>query len=241
MCNCMKNKLLTIIIVFQFCMTFGQSKLNVEPNFEFRNSTGRFIKITRTTFNVDSSKIEDNYVLSKDNSVASGHMGHVGNIIRVDYIAVDDSTKDTLFVKSYGLNEINKKIFSINITSGTIEKLPQPLNPLPKLLFKAKGIENVMSLNDPIDLKLIDKRKVMGKIIAFDNESITLKDTLDKSITVLRKEIFGLKNCGPTWSVGSKSFFYNCNYTNIENLRFKTVRQQKVVRGPNNIHWEWKE
>jgi hypothetical protein len=231
-----KMKLTIILLSFTLTNIVGQVF-----DFELQNNTGRTIGVFSTSYSLDTTKADGYSLLCRKNCVLKGGELNQGNFIRVDFIAIDDSTKDTVYVKTFNKREIDNRPFIVSITTGDINKLQPELNPLSRLMIKAKSFERIKKVSDPIDLKLINKETIQGFVKAFDKETITILDKSDKVIVIQRKEISGIKTCGAVWAVGSKSFLHNCNYTDLESIRFKTVRQIKVKELNGSVHYEWKE
>lgn len=230
-------KLTIILIIFTLTNIFGQEYAS-----ELQNNTGRAIRIFSTFYSLDTTKTHGFLLLCRKScTFKSGAPNQQNNYFRVDYIAIDDSTKDTVYVKTFTKPEIDNMPFIVSITNGDINKLHPDLNPLPRLMIKAKSFERIIKVSDPIDLKLTNKDKVQGFIKNFDKETITLLDKNDKVIIIQRKDISGIKSCGAVWAVGSKSFLHNCNYTDLESVRLKTVRQIKVKELNGEYHYAWKE
>lgn len=164
----------------------------------------------------------------------------LGNI-RLDIIAVDDSTNETVYVKSFTKEQINSETFVIDI-NNSIDKLPPDLVMLPFLQIKAKDFKKIYKVNDPIDIKLKDRQKIQGLIKSFDKETITIEDFDKKVITIQRKELTGIKSCGPVWAIGARvSFLHHCNYTDLESVKFLKVKQVLVTKADKTSSYEWKE
>lgn len=164
----------------------------------------------------------------------------LGNI-RLDVIAVDDSTNDTVYVKSFTKEQINNETFIIN-TTNSIDKLPPDIVTLPFLQIKAKDFKKIYKVNDPIDIKLKDRKKIQGLIKSFDKETITLEDFDKKVIVIQRKELEGIKSCEPILTIGARvSFLYHCNYTDLESVKFLKVKQVLVTKADKTSSYEWKE
>lgn len=237
-----KIKLTIILLIITLTNIVGQ-----DYAFELQNVSGRSVRIYSTFYTLDTTKTHGFLLLCRKSCILREGLlknalpNQQNTCIRVDYIAIDDSTKDTVYVKTFTKPELDNIPFIVNITNGDINKLPPDLNPLPRLMIKAKGFEEIIKVLEPIDLKLSNKNKVQGIVKNFDKETITVLDKNDKLVTIQRKEILGIKACDPLWSIGSKSFLYNCKYTNIENVRLKIVRQGKVKELNGEYHYEWKE
>ncbi len=232
-----KTKLTFILFLFILNNLVGQEYAS-----EIQNNTGRTIRIYSTFYTQDTTKTHGFLLLcSKGCTLKSGAQNQKNTSIRVDYIAIDDSTKDTVYVKTFMKPELDKMPFIVSITNGDISKIAPDINPLPRLMIKAKSFERIIKFADPIDIKLICKDKIQGFVKNFDKETITVLDKNDKIIVIQRKEISGIKSCGAIWAVGSKSFLHNCNYTDLESIRLKTVKQIKVKEPNGEYHFEWKE
>jgi hypothetical protein len=161
--------------------------------------------------------------------------------IRLDITAVDDSTNETLFVRSYTSKQISSDPFIINI-QNSIDKLPPDFLTLPFLQIKAKDFKRLYKVNDPIDVKLKNRQKIQGIIKTFDKETITVEDFDKKVIVIQRKELEGIKSCGPVWAIGARvSFLHNCNYTDLESVKFLKVKQVLVTKPDKTSSYEWKE
>ena len=234
----MTTRIKLTIILFFFTLT---NIVGQVFDFELQNNTGKTIGVFSTSYSLVTTKSYGYSLLCKNNCVLKGGELNQRNFIRVDFIAINDSTKDTVYVKTFNKSEIDNRPFIVSIRNGDINRLQPDLNPLPRLMIKAKSFERIIKVLDPIDIKLINKEKIQGFVKTFDKETITVLDKNDKIIVIQRKDISGIKSCGAIWAVGSKSFLHNCNYTDLESVRLKTVRQFKVKELNGSMHYEWKE
>lgn len=237
----MKTILLTFILtLLNFSNSFGQTN-----KLEIINSTGRVVRIYSTHYLKDSTKNSSYLLLCKRLKDKPCAMTSQSNLyldnIRLDIIAVDDSTNDTVYVKSFAREQINREPFIIDIQNN-ITKLPPDFVTLPFLQIKAKDFKKVYKITDPIDVKLLNREKLQGIIKSFDKETITIEDFDKKRIIIQRKELAGIKSCGPVWAVGARiSFLHHCNYTDLENIKFRVVRQVLVTKPDKTSTYEWKE
>ena len=240
--KCMRNmNFIFLFLIVLVTNTFGQAN-----NFEIRNSTGKNIYISESIYSKDSIKTFGMLRLCKELKGKSCAMTGVSNLfenyIRVDIVAVDDSTKDTLYVKSFNNAQIHSLPFIINITSNDISKLPKDLATHPFLQIKTESQQKIFTLNDPIDVKLINNDKIKGYVKSYDKEKLVVEDLDKKIIIIPRKELAGIKICGPVFAIGARvSFIHNCNYSDVSKSKYKIVRQVFVVRHNGTEEFEWKE
>ena len=117
-CNCkmttFKKILILTILFYNINNIVGQNKYH---QFEDKNSTGRNVRLHQTMYDKDSTKSGyAHYFCSKCKSKGDD-VTYIG-LIRLDVIAIDDSTNDTLFIKTYNSDELNQDPFILNITNS---------------------------------------------------------------------------------------------------------------------------
>lgn len=225
-----------LIFLFQTTIVYCQ---NID--IEFINNSGRPIGFFEIIYLADSSKTygfrsfvkeEKHYNISKTKE----------NIIRLDVFAIDNSTKDTLVTKSFDKNELTKKI-TIDIEKTGINKLLPELTPLPCLQVSMKSYQKILRIQDTIDIKLTDNEKIKGTIKYFDKESITIiKEKTNEESIISRKYIKGIKINDVLFAAGARiNFGKNSKYEELENKKFRIVRQVLIKEPNGQIHFEWKE
>lgn len=203
------------------------------------NSSGRTVRLNAIEYRKDSTKTRA-YLLLNKKQVSPVNLTN-NDIIRLDIIAIDDSTNDTVYVKSFNQSQIISGSFVVNV-QNSIDKLPSDFLTLPFLQIKAKDFKRTFKVSDPIDVKLKSREKIQGIVKSFDKETITVEDFDKKSIVIQRKELAGIKSCGPVWAIGGKiSFIHNCNYTDLESVKFSKVKQVLVTKADKTSSYEWKE
>jgi hypothetical protein len=163
------------------------------------------------------------------------------NDIRLDIVAVDDSTNDTIYTKSFNKEQIRKEPFIINI-QNTLEILPPDFIMRPFLQIKArKNISNIYKIGDTIDLRLKNRKKIQGVIKFFDGEILTIEGLGKESVIIRRTEVNGIKTCGGVGIRNGVSIYQNCKYTKLEAVKFCLVKQVQVANSNKTIGLEWKE
>jgi len=236
-CNCkmttFKKILILTILFYNINNIVGQNKYH---QFEDKNSTGRNVRLHQTMYDKDSTKSGyAHYFCSKCKSKGDD-VTYIG-LIRLDVIAIDDSTNDTLFIKTYNSDELNQDPFILNITNSK-NKLAPEFSLSNRLLIKAKGIGHVYKINQIMAIKT-NKRKIEGKLQSFNNSEFVLIDEEGNSITVNKNDLIGIKSCGALISSGPYfSMFKHCNYDRLEKVSFKTVKQ--VFNEKKNM-WTWED
>ena len=213
---------------------FGQNN-----RFEIINATGTNLYVSEFYYSKDSIKF---YGMARIGKGQKGYINILENYIRVDIIALNDSTKDTLYVKSFSNIQIPGTPFIANITNNNINKLPKDLAIHPFLLIKTEVLQKIFTLNDPIDVKLINKNKIKGFIKSYDKDNIIIED-LDRKITIVpKKELEGIKICEPIFAIGAIiGFLHNCSYSDVSKSKYKIVRQVFLIKHNGTQEFVWKE
>ncbi len=230
----MKYKFLITFLFFFSLISVGQKNYG---QLDEKNLTGRFVNIYRTMYDTDSTKTFNmNYAGPKYS--AKGLNTNYYGLIRMDVVAIDDSTKDTLFIKTFDESELEKDPFVFDITKSK-GKLSPPFKTADRLMIKANdGKEYVYKVNEIMAI-MTTKGRLEGKLISFNNSDLNIIDEKTQTITVNKKDFTGIKGCKPLIASGPYfSMFNHCNYDKLENVRFKIVRQ--VFNSQKN-KWTWQE
>jgi hypothetical protein len=223
-----------ILYLFSFSLiSVGQKNYG---QLDEKNLTGRFVNIYRTLYDKDSTKTSNmNYAGPKYS--AKGLNTNYYGLIRMDVIAIDDSTKDTLFIKTFDANELEKDPFVFDITK-TKGKLSPPFKTADRLMIKANGTEYVYKINEIMAIKTT-KGRLEGKLKSFNNTDFVIVDEKENTTIINKKDLVGIKGCRPLIATGPWfNMFNHCNYDKLENIRLKTVRQ--IFNQQKNI-WTWGE
>ncbi|MES2679526.1 MAG: hypothetical protein V4635_06555 [Bacteroidota bacterium] len=232
----------TILILFRL-LSYGQTY-----DYEFKNSTGRRLSVFETSWDKDSIKgfsgpTYFGFGCKPQPCGTYSQKNDRGNLIRIDLIALDDSTKDTIYVRSFNSTEIRKSPFIIDMKAGDINKLPSDFKASPYLLFETDDLQKIFKLNDTINLKLINRDKIIGTIKRYDKLKLTIETMDKKEITLNRKEIEGIKLCGALIALGSRLGMPECHfYSDVTKSKYKVV-QQVLLRKPDGTptKYVWKE
>ncbi len=233
--------ILTITIVSS--LTFnGQTY-----DYEFKNSTGRRVIVFETSWDKDSIK----------SFTGPTHMGfnckplpcgayspknYYYDLIRIDLIAVDDSTKDTIYVRSFNSTEIKKSPFIIDMKAGDINKLAPPFKTTPYLLFETDNRRKIFKINDTISIKLANRDKIIGSIKTYDKSKLTVETMDKKQIVINRKDIDGIKMCGALIAVGARFGIPECHYSDVSKSKYKVVNQVLLTKTDGTpTKYVWKE
>jgi hypothetical protein len=229
------------ILLFLICSTlFAQTSKLI-----FNNNTDRKLQIFTIEYNKDSTKnIGSFQMVNGQNDKPSSFSSETNKIfdyLRMDIIAIDKSSNDTIYVKSFSIEQFKSQTLSVDINND-IEKLPPDLNPQPFLQIITDQYSRIYKVTDRIDIKLKNRNKIHGHIASFDKESITLKDLDGKIVIVKKKEILGLKKCGALYSVGVNfSILPYCRYSKLKSIKFRKVRQVLVEKKDKSTSLEWME
>lgn len=216
-------------------------------DYEFRNSTERRVIVFETNWDRDSIKTFSGPIYMgfecKPNPCGAYSQKNVcENQIRIDIIAIDESTKDTVFVRSFNDSEIHTLPFIIDMKAGDINKLAPDFKTSPYLLFETDSRRKVFKYNDTIDLKLTNRDKVIGTIKGYDKIKLTIETVDKKQIMINRKDIDGIKLCGALFAIGSRIGIPECYYTDVSKSKYKVVHQV-LKKKPDGtpIKYVWKE
>jgi len=155
----------------------------------FVNNTGRDIGLVDIRYPADTLALYG-YLFLQAGGSSTGSGNIYNSSFRLDLIAIDNLTKDTLFTKSYTPAEIAVGTFIIE--NGVKEKLI-PLEPTSRLMMKATSFKKIFKLGDTLNLKLATKEKIEGKLIAFNNEYITLVLSDNTERKVYTKDVVAVK------------------------------------------------
>lgn len=238
----MKKKILFLVFSFALqTLLYGQTS----STGKVINLTGKSVRFYQFYYGQDSLKDNgyERFFATYENKPDTGGFP-IYNSIRIDVIAIDDSTKDTILVKSFNHEQIKSGQLVINITKNkSIEKLPPDIVTLPYIQIKTKNDSWRFKVSDTIDVKT-QKEKTQGVIKSFDKESITLVDFQKNEIKILRKELTGIKKChsfGFHIGAAGADVPLGCNYTKIEYPTFKKVHQVFVESPNGSSRFMWKE
>ncbi len=157
-------------------------------------------------------------------------------LIRLDVIAIDNITKDTICQKSYLKDELDQDNFIINVdrTKVPLANMTSSI----RLLIKSGATEYVYKTNSIMAIKT-SKGKVEGKLKSFNNKSFVLVDEKGNEQTVLEKDLVGIKGCGPLIASGPYfNMFNHCNYDRLDKVNFKVATQ---IFNSRKNEWTWQE
>jgi hypothetical protein len=225
-----------MFFIFQTSMVYCQ-----DINIEYINNSNRPIGFFEIIYKDDSTKTHA-FSLFVERDKHHNLTKSKENIIRLDVIAIDNYTKDTLVTKSFDRNELANNI-TIDIEKTGINKLLPDLTPLPFLQVSMKSYKKILKIQDTIDIKLSNNEKIKGTIKYFDKENITIiKDKTNEELIISRKNIKGLKTNDVLFAAGARVYFGKYSkYEELENKKFKIVRQVLIKEPNGHFHYEWKE
>ena len=201
-----------------------------EFTLEERNNTGRDLYVYQTEYYPDSTKAYGSFQSPKG---TSGGLLSELRVIRIDYIAIDEETKDTVCRISALQKDLQSGLITFDIGKNTLKP---PYTIEPRLRIKAPDYRNVLKREDPIEIKLLSKKKIVGKILRYDNTSLTILDEYNKKVIVTPKEIKGIKFCSYLLAYGKRAVGKNCKYKNIRSVKFEIVEQKFNSK---RRFWEW--
>ncbi|MFZ5552934.1 MAG: hypothetical protein ACOZCO_07445 [Bacteroidota bacterium] len=235
----------TVILAYILNLLVGPHLFGQTNQQEIINSTDRTVRIYFIEYNKDSTKNCSQLLLCKKTNEKPCKATSQSNLyfgkIRLDVIAIDESTNDTVYVKSFNQEQINAAPFIIDI-QNSIDVLPPDFVTLPYLEIIANDFKKVFKVTDPIDVQLKGRKKIQGIIKSFDKETITIENPDKKIIVIQRKELTGIKSCQPVLAINTKfSFIHNCNYSNLKNIKFKKVHQVLITKPNKTTIYEWQE
>jgi hypothetical protein len=212
---------------------------------ECYNLSGRDVNIYTTTYNSDSVKVIEVTILpacpKEKPCGAAVPINTMSHYIRIDLIATDKLTNDTLLSKSFNYAQIHSGSLDMNITSGDINKLPPDFKTSPRLLFDTDKQQKRFKLNDTIYFKLTNENKVNGSIKYYDKTKIIIETFDKKQISINRKDIEGVKLCSALLAIGPRVGVIDCNYTDISKSKYKIVHQVLLHRpdgAPTKYVWK---
>lgn len=233
---------ISTILILTSLTFFGQTY-----EYEFKNSTGRYAKVISTSWDKDSIKSYSGEGVVGKNCKPKPCGGYFpksphDNVIRIDIIAICDSTKDTLFVRSYSYEEIHKLPFILEMKTGDINKLPPDFKVAPFLLFETDNRRMTFKHNDTINLKLTNRDKIIGAIRAYDKTKLIIETFDKKQIEINRKDIDGIKLCGALVAIGPRVGIPECHYSDVSKSKYKVVHQVLLTRPDGTpTKYVWKE
>ena len=225
-----------MFFIFQTSMVYCQ-----DINIEYINNSNRTIGFFEIIYYEDSTKTHGFQLFVKEEK--HHNISRIkANIKRLDVIAIDYSTKDTLVTKSFEKNELANKI-TIDIEKTGINRLLPDLTPLPFLQVSMKSYKKILRIQDTIDIKLTNNDKIKGTIRYFDKESITIiKEKTNEEAIISRKNIKGIKINDVLFAAGARVYFGKYSkYEELENKKFRIVRQVLIKEPNGHFHYEWKE
>ncbi len=225
-----------MLFIFQTSIVYCQ-----DINIEYINNSNRPIGFFEIIYKDDSTKTHA-FQLFVERDKHHNLTRAKENIIRLDVIAIDNYTKDTLVTKSFDRNELDNNI-TIDIEKTGINKLLPDLIPLPFLQVSMKSYKKILRIQDTIDIKLTNNEKIKGTIKYFDKESITIvKEKTNEKTIISRKNIKGIKINDVLFAAGARVYFGKYSkYEELENKKFKIVRQVLIKEPNGHFHYEWKE
>jgi hypothetical protein len=220
--------LLLILIIADGRTLFCQDQTHFSTNY-YSKSDIPLILFLRS-YNFDSTKFDNIY----ENAQAISSTGTHRNLIRLDFISVEEETYDTVFSKSFSQEEIDTSSFNVDFSMPLREKIPGVLVPLPRLLIQAADYHQIHKISDTISVKLDNALAFVGQIISFDSTSITLRDPNKKVVKIRKEQLRSIKRCIKHHNIKVP---LTCDFNNLQQTKFKVVKEIKVnPQGP----WEWK-
>jgi hypothetical protein len=187
-----------------------------------------------TYYYKDSSKTSSSYKLSKDTK-SSTSTSKQNTYIRADIYAIEESTRDTVFAKSFDL--VKNPSIVADVSKGPIDHIKTLVISAPRLRIKSKDFQQIILNNSTVEFKLKTKKNIEGKVLSFNSTSITILDKSGEEIKITKDDIVGVKKCRGISIGNSFSALYNCNYSSVSNLTFKIVHEE-YDQGKRN--WVWK-
>ena len=204
-----------------------------EFTLEEKNNTGRDLYVYKTDYYPDSTKAYGSFQSPKG---TSGGLLSELRVIRIDYIAIDAETKDTVCKISALENDLKGGLITFNIGKNTI--IP-PYQIEPRLRIKGKDYRNVLKKQDPIEIKLISNKKIAGNIVSYSKEKITILSTDNQEIEIKPKDIKGIKSCKHLIAYGARvAILKNCKYSKTSSIKFAIVEQKFNEK---ERFWDWVE
>jgi hypothetical protein len=229
-----------VLLFLSWSSLFAQTKKLV-----FNNNSGLKLQTYIVNYYRDSTKsIGSFHFLPEENNEPNNLTMETNKFfdnLRMDIIAIDLSSGDTIYTKSFNEEQLSAKTIFVDINKKT-EKLPPDIKPQPFLQILTDSYSKIYKVTDRIDIKLKNRHKIHGHISSFDKETIAVKELDGKIVIVKKKEIFGIKKCGVLWAVGENfSIFPYCRYSPSKSIKFRIVRQVLVQKKDKSTSLEWIE
>jgi hypothetical protein len=156
--------------------------------------------------------------------------------IRMDYIVVDDNTKDTLS----SISVIGKDLYNgvISFEKG-VNTLKPPYEVEPRLRIRSTGYKNTVRVGEPIEIRLITKEKIIGYVFSYNLNLITILTENKQKVEIVPENIKGIRSI--CWSSyydngGKVEDLKQCKLRKLSTSKFEFVEQRY-----NDIkrNWEW--
>ena len=197
---------------------------------EERNNTGLKLNVFKTEYYTDSTKAYGSFQLPAGTS--GGLLSELRHI-RIDYIAVNWDTKDTVCRITADKKTLEIGLVTFEIGTNTLQP---PYTIPPRLRIKAPDYRKIIRSGDPIEIKLLTKEKITGNIIGFNNTSLTILDENNNKRTITPKEIKGIKFCSYLLAYGRRAIGKNCKFKKLRSIKFDVVEQQYNKK---SRYWQW--
>jgi Hfq related len=218
------------IFLFLLFISFTPKVNAQDYTLEEKNNTGIQLQVYKTEYYPDSTKAYGSFQSPKG---TSGGLLSELRVIRIDYIAINEETKDTVCRISAFQKDLQAGLITFDIGKNTLKP---PYTIEPRLRIKAPDYRNVLKHEDPIEIKLLSKKKIVGTILRYDNASLTILDEYNKEVLITPKEIKGIKFCRYLLAYGRRAVGKNCKYKNIRSVKFEIVEQKFNSK---RRFWEW--
>lgn len=226
----MKPDIFFFLILVFFCSRVCAQE-SVKFTLEEKNITGRDLHVYKTEYYPDSTKAYSSFQSPKGTS--AGLVSELHHI-RIDYIAIDVETRDTVCKISAFKKDLESGLILFETGVNTIKP---PFNVQPRLRIKGTGYKNVIKTGDPIEIKLISNKKIAGRILTYDNNKITVLNKDNQKVEIIGKEIKGIKSCRYLFTYGARvAILKNCKYSKIRNVKFELVEQKFNTK---KRFWDW--
>jgi hypothetical protein len=220
--------ILSVLLFFCNYFSFGQN--NQTLSYDLKNETGKKISVYKTIYSQDSVKSSEYTLLCK---TCNASIGNHGLVIREDIIAVDSETKDTLFAKTFLLQDLKSQ--NIIIKNG-VNDLHTPYSIKPRLKIQGDKYRHISKMTDTLDIILNSKKNIKGTILSFNQDSLVILDFKEGETKISSTEIKSIKHCGFMLAFGATAAIKNCKYKKVKNCKFEIVKQKFNTQ---RNYWKW--
>lgn len=225
-----------------YCLITTSHAYCQKLSYEIFNNTGKRIQVFQRFYYNDSTfRTNMTNAGVRSGLIEGGNKSQLkypkNSILRIDCIAIDDSTHDTIFVKSYKLHGLRKEFVKVEINPGEIDVLQNDIQPSSRLQISDKRKNWFIRKGQTVVLKTVAKKRIKGVVSSFSVDSIVICDKHAKEIVIPTKNLYGLRRCETLLNIGPWGFFPYCSYDKFKKPKFSIVKYVQDEKG----EYEWRK